>query len=65
MPKRWWQVLVWLWRGVITLEEGIFLFGQAWKRNIAGRRNYSPLGFCSVLAAEIILSETPFTLGRF
>ncbi|HHT48677.1 MAG TPA: hypothetical protein GXZ98_05225 [Firmicutes bacterium] len=32
MPKRWWQVLVWLWRGVITLEEGIFLFGQAWKR---------------------------------
>ncbi|NLC53001.1 MAG: hypothetical protein GX770_03440 [Firmicutes bacterium] len=29
--KKWLQILVWLLRGVITLEEGLFLLGQKLK----------------------------------
>lgn len=29
--KKWLQILVWLLKGVITLEEGLFLMGQKLK----------------------------------
>ncbi|NLY90374.1 MAG: hypothetical protein GX081_02045 [Firmicutes bacterium] len=42
-PKRWLQIIVWLWHGAITFEEGLFLLGQAGKRIHYGwpRKGYS------------------------
>jgi hypothetical protein len=42
-PKRWWQILAWLRKGIITPEEGCFLLEQELKKAAFGlyKKGYS------------------------